>query len=91
MKISVKVFWGFAGLGCKCVEQLIKKTFPVILVTLLNVSPTETFGDVRPANPDVKIPTFEVLSFHSPPYTSFLLNGDIELNRNRQLFVENIL
>ena len=27
----------------------------------------------------------------SPPYTSFLLNGDIELNRNRQLFVENIL
>jgi hypothetical protein len=28
---------------------------------------------------------------NSPPYTSFLLNGDIELNRNRQLFVENIL
>jgi hypothetical protein len=27
----------------------------------------------------------------SPPYTSFLLNGDIELHRNRQLFVENIL
>ena len=23
----------------------------------------------------------------SPPYTFFLLNGDIELNRNRQLFV----
>jgi hypothetical protein len=27
----------------------------------------------------------------SPPYTSFLLNGDIELNRNRPLFVEKIL
>ena len=23
----------------------------------------------------------------SPPYTFFLLNGDIELNRNRQLFI----
>ena len=27
----------------------------------------------------------------SPPYTFFLLNGDIELHRNRQLFVEKIL
>ena len=27
----------------------------------------------------------------SPPYTFFLLNGDIELDRNGQLFVEKIL
>ena len=25
--------------------------------------------------------------FISPPYTFFLLNADMELNRNRQLFV----
>ena len=27
----------------------------------------------------------------SLPYTFFLLNGDLALNRNRQLFIENIL
>ena len=26
-------------------------------------------------------------TFYSPPYTFFLLNGDMELNRDRQLFV----
>ena len=34
---------------------------------------------------------FGAMPLVSPPYTSFLLNGDIELHRNRQLFVENIL
>ena len=27
------------------------------------------------------------VDFTSPPYTFFLLNGDIELNRDRQLFI----
>jgi hypothetical protein len=27
----------------------------------------------------------------SLPYTFFLLNGDMELNKNRQIFVNNIL
>ena len=29
----------------------------------------------------------QVIKGISPPYTFFLLNGDIELNRNRQLFI----
>jgi nucleoside-diphosphate-sugar epimerase len=32
-------------------------------------------------------PRIAVNAEGSPPYTFFLLNGDIELNRNRQLFI----
>ena len=43
--------------------------------------------DVRAMMPDIEWSKTTGLRNISPPYTFFLLNGDIELNRNRQLFI----
>jgi hypothetical protein len=40
----------------------------------------------------LKTKIFQVKSYAeiSPPYTFFLLNGDMELHRNRHLFIEKM-
>src|SRR6266446_760632 len=71
-----------------------RRSLPKRSMTLLSmdkVSPARDCVAALFCKAGLRCSTACLIIQHSPPYAFFLLNGDIELNRNRQRFVSEIL